>query len=88
MERVALGLDEVLRAQLLVAVLTAAEVEEVVGAGVDEPARLRVMVSLVPPSSGNTIRWRASFLRSGEYQWLSTVWPSAKVSTVTSWPSV
>ena len=37
-QRVALGLDEVVRAQALVAVLAAAEVEEVVRVGVD-PAR-------------------------------------------------
>ena len=40
-QRVALGLDEVQRAQALVAVLAAAEVEEVVRVGVDAPRRGR-----------------------------------------------
>src|SRR5206468_9972147 len=40
-ERVALGLDEVERAQPLVAVLAAAQVEEVVGLGVDAVAERR-----------------------------------------------
>ena len=40
-QRVALGLDEVLRAQRLVTILTAAEVEEVVGGRVDRRRRAR-----------------------------------------------
>ena len=40
-QRVALGLDEVLRAQRLVTILTAAEVEQVVGGGVDRVAQSR-----------------------------------------------
>ena len=41
-QRVTLGLDEIVRAQRLVAILAAAEIEEVVGVGVELVARARV----------------------------------------------
>ena len=54
-QRVALGLDEVQRAQALVAVLAAAEVEEVVGVGVDRVAE----------AGGRHARSRSRATRSG-----------------------
>ena len=47
-QRLALGLDEVQRAEALVAVLAAAEVEEVVRVGVDGLAEARPAVSSKP----------------------------------------